>query len=305
MRNISKFILVVGLWVALLGTTAKAQYEDGSLTGTIHDATGAVVTNAAVIVTNANTGIATKVTTNGSGDYEVPSLRVGTYGIKAEAPGFMPVEAKNISIAIGARVRIDLTLKVGEATTTTVEVSDVALQLETETSERGQTISGYQTEALPLVSRNFSDLLALVTGSRQAPTAGDHQLHQQPGAPGRIQRQRPAQHVQQLPARRHGQQRIRREQPGLRQPDHRHSAGFGCAVQRGHEQRERRVRPVVRRDRSTWPRRAAPTASTRCLRISPQHRSSTPPASSSPLWSAAPGPLFHSRSRLSTATSSA
>ena len=171
MRNISKFILVVGLWVALLGTTAKAQYEDGSLTGTIHDATGAVVTNAAVIVTNANTGIATKVTTNGSGDYEVPSLRVGTYGIKAEAPGFMPVEAKNISIAIGARVRIDLTLKVGEATTTTVEVSDVALQVETETSERGQTISGYQTEALPLVSRNFSDLLGLVTGSRQAPTA--------------------------------------------------------------------------------------------------------------------------------------
>ena len=56
-------------------------------------------------------------------------------------------------------------------TATTVEVSGVALQLETETSEREQTVSGYQTEALPLVSRNFSDLLALVTGSRQAPTA--------------------------------------------------------------------------------------------------------------------------------------
>ena len=49
--------------------------------------------------------------------------------------------------------------------------SDVALQLETETSERGQTITGYQTAALPLVSRNYSDLLGLVTGSRQAPTA--------------------------------------------------------------------------------------------------------------------------------------
>ena len=50
-------------------------------------------------------------------------------------------------------------------------MSDVALQLETETSERGQTITDYQTESLPLVSRNYSDLLALVTGSRQAPTA--------------------------------------------------------------------------------------------------------------------------------------
>jgi outer membrane receptor protein involved in Fe transport len=171
MRNTSKLILVVGLLVALFGARARAQYEDGSLTGTIHDATGAVVANAAVTVTNANTSIATKATTNGSGDYEVPSLRVGTYSIKAEAPGFMPVEAKNISIAVGGRVRIDLTLKVGQATTTTVEVSDVALQVETETSERGQTISGYQTESLPLVSRNFSDLLGLVTGSRQAPTA--------------------------------------------------------------------------------------------------------------------------------------
>ena len=172
MRNIPfKIILAVGLLVALFGTTARAQYEDGSLTGTIHDATGAVVANAAVTVTNVNTGISTLVTTNGSGDYEVPSLRVGIYSIKAEAQGFMPVEAKNISIAVGGRARIDLTLKVGQASTTTVEVSDVALQVETETSERGQTISGYQTEALPLVSRNFSDLLGLVTGSRQAPTA--------------------------------------------------------------------------------------------------------------------------------------
>ncbi|MGA7242726.1 MAG: carboxypeptidase-like regulatory domain-containing protein, partial [Terracidiphilus sp.] len=171
MRNIRcKIILLVGLCVALFGTTARAQYEDGSLTGTIHDATGAVVSNAAVTVTNANTGIATRVTTNSSGDYNVPSLRVGTYSILAEAQGFAPVEATNISITVGGRARIDLTLKVGQASAT-VEVSDVALQVETETSERGQTISGYQTEALPLVSRNFSDLLALVTGSRQAPTA--------------------------------------------------------------------------------------------------------------------------------------
>ena len=171
MRNIPcKIILLVGLCVALFGSTARAQYEDGSLTGTIHDATGAVVSNAAVTVTNVNTGIGTRVTTNSSGDYDVPSLRVGTYSILAEAQGFAPVEATNISIAVGGRTRIDLTLKVGQASAT-VEVSDVALQVETETSERGQTISGYQTEALPLVSRNFSDLLALVTGSRQAPTA--------------------------------------------------------------------------------------------------------------------------------------
>ena len=166
-----KHLLLAGLLFAFCGATARAQYEDGSLIGTIHDATGAAVANATITVTNVNTGIINKVVSNGSGDYEVPELRVGSYNLEAEAPGFAPAEAKNITISVAVRQKIDLTLKVGQADATTVEVSDVALQLETETSERGETISGYQTEALPLVSRNYSDLLGLVTGSRQAPTA--------------------------------------------------------------------------------------------------------------------------------------
>jgi hypothetical protein len=78
--------------------------------------------------------------------------------------------AENISVSVAARTRIDLQLKVG-GTESTVEVSGVSLAIETDTSERGQTITNYESEALPLVSRNYSDLLGLVTGSRQAPTA--------------------------------------------------------------------------------------------------------------------------------------
>jgi hypothetical protein len=164
-------LFFVGLLICFCGISARAQYEDGSLIGSIHDATGAAVGNAAVAVTNVNTGNVVRVNANGSGDYEVPSLRVGVYTIEASAPGFAQAEAKNITISVAGRQRIDLTLSVGQADATTVEVSDVALQIETETSERGQTVSEYQTESLPLVSRNYSDLLALVTGSRQAPTA--------------------------------------------------------------------------------------------------------------------------------------
>jgi len=173
MKNLHKLCrtpFFVGLLIAICGISARAQYEDGSLVGSIHDATGAVVGSAAVTVTNVNTGNVIKVVANGAGDYEVPSLRVGVYNIEADAPGFAPAEAKNITVSVAASRRIDLTLNVG-ATATTVEVSDVALQIETDTSQRGQNVSNYQTEALPLVSRNFSDLLALVTGSRQAPTA--------------------------------------------------------------------------------------------------------------------------------------
>ena len=171
LRNLIQPLLFVGLLIAMCGIPARAQYEDGSLIGAIHDATGAAVGNAAVTVTNVNTGNVIKIVADGVGDYEVPSLRVGMYNIEATAPGFAPAEARNITVSVAGRQRIDLTLKIGKADATTVEVSDVALQLETDSSERGQNVSNYQTEALPLVSRNFSDLLGLVTGSRQAPTA--------------------------------------------------------------------------------------------------------------------------------------
>lgn len=163
-------VAAIVLLVASSGLTAMAQYDNGSLLGTIRDSTGAPIPNANLLITNTATAASTHAKTDGSGDYEVPSLHVGVYKVVASAPGFADAVANNITISVGERQRIDLTLTVG-STQTTVEVSDVALQIETESSERGQTITNYQSEALPLVSRNYSDLLGLVPGSRQAPTA--------------------------------------------------------------------------------------------------------------------------------------
>ena len=168
LRHFSQILLA--LVFVFTGSVAHAQYEDGSLVGTIHDSTGAVIPGAQVSATNTGTGTVSKATANGAGDYEFPSLRVGIYTVKAEASGFSSAVAEQINLTVAGRVRIDLSLKAG-GTESTVEVTGVALALETESSERGQNISNYQTEALPLVSRNYSDLLGLVTGSRQAPTA--------------------------------------------------------------------------------------------------------------------------------------
>jgi hypothetical protein len=162
--------LLAALLCVLLSSAAFAQYENGSIVGTVRDQSGAVISGAAVTVTNIATGVVNTGTTSGSGDYEVPNLRVGEYNVKVAHAGFSDATATNIGVTVGGRQRIDLTLQVGQ-TTTTVEVTGVSLQVETETSERGQTITGYQTSALPLVSRNSSDLLGMVTGSRQAPTA--------------------------------------------------------------------------------------------------------------------------------------
>lgn len=167
------WVLRWSIWVFALLLTIPAlsfaQYDNGSLVGTIRDASGAAVPNVTVTVTNTATGVSSVAKTNSSGDYEIPSLRVGVYTVAANAAGYAIAEAKNITVSVGARERIDLTLNVG-STQTTVEVSDVALQIETESSQRDQTITGYQAEALPLVSRNYTDLLGLVSGVRQAPT---------------------------------------------------------------------------------------------------------------------------------------
>jgi hypothetical protein len=162
-------ILLAGLTFCFGTNIARAQFEDGSLVGTIHDASGASIPGATVSAVNKATGIIAKTTSTSTGDYEFPSLRVGVYTVNAEANGFSAAIAENITISVAARTRIDLALKVG-GSESTVEVTGVSLQLETDTSERGQNISNYETEAFPLVTRNYSDLLALVTGSRQAPT---------------------------------------------------------------------------------------------------------------------------------------
>jgi hypothetical protein len=164
------FILLFAFVSLAFAPRAVAQYENGSLVGVIKDPSGAPVVGATVTITNTATAAATTIRTNGSGEYDAPSLRVGVYSITATSPGFSEAVAKNITVSVGVRQHIDLGLKVSGATTE-VEVSDVALQLETETSERGQTVTNYQSEAFPLVSRNYSDLLGLVAGSRQAPTA--------------------------------------------------------------------------------------------------------------------------------------
>jgi hypothetical protein len=162
--------ILAAILVFFTCTFLHAQYDNGSLVGTIRDKSGAAISGAVVTITNNATAVTSRVSTNDVGDYEVPSLHVGVYSIAASASGFTDAAANNITISVGGRQRIDLTLNVG-STATTVEVSDVALQLETETSERGQTITNYQSAAFPLVTRNYSDLLGLIPGSRQAPTS--------------------------------------------------------------------------------------------------------------------------------------
>ncbi|HEY6412287.1 MAG TPA: TonB-dependent receptor [Edaphobacter sp.] len=166
MFKIFRIFVVAVVCLLLFPVAGLAQYENGSIVGTIRDASGAVVSGATVTVTNIGTGVSSSRATNDSGDYEVPALRVGQYNVSVSREGFSPANATDITVSVSSRQRIDLTLKIG-SNETTVEVSGVSLQVETDTSQRGQIVTQYQTAALPLVSRNYSDLIGLTTGVRQ------------------------------------------------------------------------------------------------------------------------------------------
>jgi len=93
--------LAMTILLVAVGGKALAQYDNGSLLGTIHDSSGAVVPGSVVTITNNATGVVTTVAANSAGDYEVPSLHTGVYKISASASGFAIAVAENITISVG------------------------------------------------------------------------------------------------------------------------------------------------------------------------------------------------------------
>ncbi|HYE72553.1 MAG TPA: carboxypeptidase regulatory-like domain-containing protein, partial [Blastocatellia bacterium] len=159
---------LAGLLVCLFcATTSFAQFDTATVLGTVNDSTGAVVPKANVILKNVATGITQNMQTDDDGNYQFNNVKIGVYQITAEAQGFAKAIADNIQVTVNARQRIDLTLKAGDVSET-VTVSAGAVQLETESSDRGQVINRQQIVNLPLNGRAYADLALLSPGVRRS-----------------------------------------------------------------------------------------------------------------------------------------
>ena len=100
-RAIRTLSLAVSL--SFMGCVAQAQFDVGSLVGTIRDQSGAAVAGASITATNTATNIESSATSNNSGDYEIPSLHVGVYSISAKATNYAEAVAENIAMPIRLR----------------------------------------------------------------------------------------------------------------------------------------------------------------------------------------------------------
>jgi len=151
----------------LTASAALAQFDTATVVGTVRDASNAVVPTAKVTLTGAETGISVVKTSSENGGFEFAAVRPGVYVVTAEKVGFALALVENVVVQVGARLRVDLQMPVGQVTEK-VEVTASSPLLETDSSQRGQVISGDQTRALPLISREYSSLALLTTGVKIA-----------------------------------------------------------------------------------------------------------------------------------------
>ena len=154
--------LVLILLVAFLGATAQVQ--NGAITGIVADPSGAVVSTAAVVVRNLNTGYQTHVQTNDLGVYVAQELNVGVYLVRVETRGFKASEANDLVLNAGSVLRVDFKLSLGDISET-AEVTGVAASVNTETSRLSQTVGSAQIANLPLNGRNVFDLIQQAPGA--------------------------------------------------------------------------------------------------------------------------------------------
>jgi hypothetical protein len=136
----------------------------GEITGTVTDASGAIVAGAHVTVTNSATQQVREASSNDSGVYAIPYLVPGTYAVRAEKPGFKVTTQSGVDVHVDNVARIDFQLQLGEMSQQ-VEVTGGAPLLNTESVALGSVIEAAQIVNLPL---NGRDYLSLVTLSSNA-----------------------------------------------------------------------------------------------------------------------------------------
>src|SRR5476649_3097656 len=153
--------------LALDVTRASAQFETASVVGTVHDPSGGVVPGAKVTLTNTETGVSVIRTTTADGNYEFVTVRPGVYLVSAEKNGFSIALTDNVQVQVGARLRVDMQMAVGQITEK-VEVTALSPLVETDSSQRSQVITGDQMRELALNGREYSALALLTTGVRQS-----------------------------------------------------------------------------------------------------------------------------------------
>jgi hypothetical protein len=138
----------------------------GAISGAIADPTGAMVVNARIKVTDVATDYTRAAQSNDHGLFVVSLLPPGQYTIEVTKQGFKVASAPNVQVNVAETTVLNIGLQTG-AVTETVTVATANVELQTESSELGRVTDSEMLENLPLVTRNFTQIIGLNAGVSQ------------------------------------------------------------------------------------------------------------------------------------------
>ena len=162
-----RFLCIFAFILSVCAVSLHSQTTNGSIQGTVTDASGATVGGASVTGRNLDTGLTQRTTTTDAGIYSLPNLPPGRYSVTVEAPNMKKYSREGVTVSTGSTVSLDIPMQVG-AVSDSVTVTADALQLETATSDIGATVQSTLVANLPLAVagtiRNPVEFIKLVPG---------------------------------------------------------------------------------------------------------------------------------------------
>jgi len=167
LRLVSTISVLLVLQSTLLG---QASYQ-AQIRGVVSDATGAVLPNATVVITEVGTNVSQTAKTGSSGDYILRALRPSTYVVKVTATGFQTTEQKGVVLAVDQATTLNFALRPA-GTSTMIQVTEAAPLLDTESSALGTDVTNQYVKEIPLLNRNFFGLVFLNAGVSEAAGSG-------------------------------------------------------------------------------------------------------------------------------------
>lgn len=164
-----KISLAAALLVAAV-FQANAQ-STGSVNGSIMDATGAAIPNAAVSLRAEGTAVERKTVSDAAGLYSVQSLPVGNYRVEVKASGMATKAVPRLTVSVGSNIQQNFTLSVASASET-VEVAASGGLIETTSVSLGAVVNQTTVQEVPLNGRHFVELALLIPGTVTPPATG-------------------------------------------------------------------------------------------------------------------------------------
>lgn len=138
---------------------AHAQVVGATITGTVHDSSGAAVSSATVTVKQSETGVTRRLTTDGEGRFFAPSVPIGPYTVTAEHDGFAPTE-QSATLVVGQSLALNFVLGVASVQQA-VEVTADGPTVNITTQQTAGLVDERQVKELPLNGRSYDGLLTL------------------------------------------------------------------------------------------------------------------------------------------------